>query len=63
MAGFKEIVMEFSSPIPEEHRLRKVDVEASNEKEKRVIAIYNDNIDRLNGALFGAQDYSIIGKK
>jgi len=63
MAGFGDIDIKFSSPVPEEHRLRRIEAEASDEKERHMIAVYNDNIDRLNGMLFGAQEYAVIGKK
>jgi hypothetical protein len=34
-----------------------------DESSRKNIEIYNDNVDRLNAILFGAQDYAVIGKK
>jgi len=49
--------------VPEEVRLRRIDLEHSNEREKRLIEICNHNIDMINSVLFGAQDYAVMGKK
>ena len=62
-AGFREIETKFLAQVPEEVRLRKIDIEYSDEKDKRLIENYNHNIDVINNVLFGAQDYAVIGKK
>ena len=63
-AGFREIEAQFSSPVPDEARLRKLPVdEGIGEAERLQAEIYNRNVDLLNGTLYGAQDYAIIGKK
>ncbi|MDQ1260967.1 MAG: hypothetical protein QG575_148 [Euryarchaeota archaeon] len=61
--GFREMEMKFLAPVPEEVRLSMIDVEHSNEKDKRIIDTYNHNINMINNVLFGAQDYAIIGRK
>lgn len=64
MAGFSEINVGYSSPVRDDIKLKKIDVDlCASEKEKHAFEIYNGNIDRLNDMLFGAQDYSISGKK
>jgi O-antigen chain-terminating methyltransferase len=64
MAGFREINVGFSSPVCDEVRLKKIDIAPNaSEKEVQALNIYNCNVDRLNDILFGAQDYSITGKK
>ncbi|MDG6249459.1 methionine biosynthesis protein MetW, partial [Methanocalculus sp.] len=63
-AGFREIETQFSAPIPDEVRLRKLpSVESKDDEEKTFVDSYNHNIELLNGILFGAQDYVVIGKK
>jgi O-antigen chain-terminating methyltransferase len=59
-ANFREMVTKFVSPIPDEMRLKKIDVDTVNEKNRDV---YNHNIDMLNNILYGAQDYMVIGKR
>lgn len=63
-AGFMEIEVKFVGPVDDGIKLKKVDIDQSfDEKEKKVLAVYNDNIDRLNNILYGPQDYAVIGKK
>ncbi len=63
-AGFREIDVFFSSPVSDELRLRKIPVfEEMGEADRQHAEIYNRNIDLLNGTLYGAQDYAIVGKK
>ncbi|MDI6867882.1 methionine biosynthesis protein MetW [Methanoculleus sp.] len=62
--GFREIEAQFSSPVPDEARLRRLPVdEGIGEAERLHVEAYNRNVDLLNGTLYGAQDYAIIGKK
>ena len=63
-AGFREMEVKFFSPIPDEYKLKKVEIgEDIEEKERGMIEIYNYNIEKLNETLYGAQDYAVIGKK
>ena len=63
-AGFKEAETRFSSPVPAEIRLQKLTPsEVIDDERNAFIDSYNHNIDSLNGLLYGAQDYAIIGKK
>ena len=65
-AGFREIEVKFFSPIPDEYKLKKVEVGENigvEEKEREMIGVYNYNIEKLNGILYGHQDYAVIGKK
>ena len=63
--GFKGIEARFSSPIPDEARLRKLPpIRGMDAEEKNALfELYNHNIELLNGILYGAQDYAVIGKK
>lgn len=63
-AGFREIEAQFSSPVPDEARLRKLPLaEVTDEEMNAFFESYNRNVELLNGILYGAQDYTIIGKK
>ena len=62
--GFREVETRFFSPVPDEGRLSRFELE----EEKRgqmgsFAAIYDHNVDMITNILYGAQDYAIIGKK
>jgi 2-polyprenyl-3-methyl-5-hydroxy-6-metoxy-1,4-benzoquinol methylase len=62
--GFRDIETKFSSPVPSEIKLQKfLNLDGLAEKSKSMIEIYNQNIDMINNALYGPQDYAVIGKK
>jgi O-antigen chain-terminating methyltransferase len=62
--GFREINVQFQSPVSDEGRLQYLpSSKIANEIDQMVISIYNQNIDKLNKSLFGAQDYFLVGKK
>ena len=63
-AGFRELEVNFLSPVNEETRLQKMPSgEGMDNKEQDQIEVYNRNVEMLNGILYGAQDYSVVGKK
>jgi O-antigen chain-terminating methyltransferase len=59
MNGFRDVKAEFSSPPPPEERLQTipVDTKISN------LEGLNENLRKLNDAIWGPQDYAAIGKK
>ena len=61
--GFKDIELIFFSPVPEEVKLKKIDVSDVTSKDKTKYDLINQNIDNLNQLLYGNQDYAIVGKK
>lgn len=62
--GFRGIEIKFLSSVPSEMKLQKLSDNSSfSESSKLMIEIYNQNIDLINNALYGAQDYAVIGKK
>ena len=64
VAGFREIELKFYSPVPDEIRLQKVQLNNKMEdREKLLIETFNRNIDILNNQLYGPQDYAFFGKK
>ncbi|OPX65140.1 MULTISPECIES: methionine biosynthesis protein MetW [unclassified Methanoregula] len=63
-AGFRICEKIFSSPVPDDERLKKVETDLQvDDTARRNAELYNQNIDRLNSLLFGAQDYAIICTK
>ena len=64
VAGFREIELEFYSPVKDEIRLQKIQLhQEMGEREKLHIQTFNRNIDILNNQLYGPQDYAFFGKK
>lgn len=62
-AGFRDIETKFLSPVSPEMRLQKLPDLENTEENRSMIEISNQNIDMINDALYGAQDYAVIGKK
>jgi len=63
-AGFKEVELRFLSPIPEDSKLQKIQVDKKlNGLNTEFINTYNKNIEKLNSIIYGYQDYAVIGKK
>lgn len=54
-AGFASVEIEYSSEVPEDERLEPVPDDGSE-----TAAATNRNIERLNDALFGPQDYAVV---
>ena len=62
--GFRDLDTKFLSPVSEEARLQKVPINSGVEEwVKNYLGTYNQNIEKLNNILYGAQDYAVIGKK
>lgn len=62
--GFRDLDTMFFSPVSEEETLKKVPLnDKLDEWAKKYLDTYNHNIEKLNGILYGAQDYAVIGKK
>jgi O-antigen chain-terminating methyltransferase len=62
-ANFRDIDIKFSSPIPDEQRLKRLCIENASKTEKQMEDVHNHNVNLLNDILYGAQDYMICGKK
>lgn len=62
-AGFRDIETKFLSPVSPEMKLKKFPNLEDTDQDKSMIDISNQNIDMINDALYGAQDYAVIGKK
>jgi hypothetical protein len=62
--GFRDLDTMLFSPVSEEATLKKVPLnDKLDEWAKKCLDTYNHNIEKLNGILYGAQDYAVIGKK
>jgi len=65
-SGFQRVETRTSSPMGDEAKLARLPVQASASAPPGVaelIAAFNQNIDRLNGLLFGDVDYAAIGER
>jgi len=58
-AGFREVELRYSSPVPERARL----LPATEAELGKGASTLNQNFDKLNAFLFGDQDYAAIGVK
>lgn len=56
-AGFHDVAIEWRSPVVDEERLQPIEARTPADR------VYNENVDRLNGLLFGPQDYAIIATR
>lgn len=61
--GFRDIETKFLSPVSYEMRLQKLPNFDDQKETRSLVEISNQNIDMINNALYGAQDYAVIGKK
>jgi len=62
--GFRDVEFKFFSPHPDEAKLEKFEVVGGiDDVGRRQLEVMNANIDKLNGLLYGYQDYAVIGKK
>jgi SAM-dependent methyltransferase len=65
VSGFADVRVQYSSPVDPLARLQKVPPTGGSGDTAlaEVTAVVNDNVERLNTRLFGAQDYAVIGTK
>ena len=56
-AGFHEVEVRFSAPIPASRRIPHLQVPGAD------LEPFNQGIERLNSLLFGFQDFAVIGRK
>jgi len=62
MHGFREVEVRYLHPVPEEVRMVLLP-EATGTPMEKVVALLNQNLTRLNAALFGYADYAVIARK
>ena len=66
--GFVDVEIVYSAPVPDAHRLQRVQPaaapgDAAGDALRALIDAFNGNVDRLNGQLFGYQDYAAVGTR
>lgn len=63
-SGFGKVAIEFVSYMAGDMRLKNITVTGDmSEAEKRLAETYNHNVERLNGVIFGPENYAAIAKK
>jgi len=62
--GFRQVELEFTSPIPPDMKLQIVDVAPwLHDVDKDLVRSVNDNFGRLNGLVYGHQDYAASARR
>jgi len=62
--GFREVDLEFSAPFPPEMKLQVIDVPRwFHDVDKDLVRIVNDNFGRINGLVYGYQDYAAVARR
>jgi O-antigen chain-terminating methyltransferase len=63
--GFRDIQEKYYQPIPDDIKLKKLEISDYSQEEnlKKIIENYNNNVTRLNNILFGFRDVTVLGKK
>ena len=63
--GFRNVAVNYRSPIPPEHLLARAPEPADQEDERlaTLAAAFNRNVDELNRLLFADQDYAVIAER
>ena len=64
-SGFHAPEIRYRSPLPEAHRLRRLDVPdaAVDARLAACLRTVNHNVDRLNGLLFSSMDYAAVAER
>lgn len=63
--GFRNVAINYRSPIPPEHLLARAPEPADQEDERLAMlaAAFNRNVDELNRLLFADQDYAVVAER
>jgi 2-polyprenyl-3-methyl-5-hydroxy-6-metoxy-1,4-benzoquinol methylase len=61
--GFRKVEILYVSPFPEEMKLLEMVRREDDSYEDELARVLNENIRRLNGLLYGFQDYAVVGYK
>ena len=64
-SGFRDVSVEYRSPIPETDRLQSVPLPPGDVPPAiaDLLDTFNANVDRLNARLFTFMDYAVVGRK
>jgi SAM-dependent methyltransferase len=62
--GFREVDLEFTAPFPPEMKLQVADVPRwFHDVDKDFVRTVNDNFGRINGLVYGCQDYAAVARR
>ncbi|HEY6001078.1 MAG TPA: class I SAM-dependent methyltransferase [bacterium] len=62
--GFTAVELEFTSPIPDAMKLQPIDVAHwLRDADREFVRLVNDNFGRLNGLVYGPQDYAAVATR
>ena len=61
-AGFRDVGVRYSSPIPAEGRLKELPVDGDAKLEP-LVSLMNENLRRIDETLFGPQDFAVIARR
>lgn len=62
--GFRDVGLEFTAPFPPEMKLQVIDMARwLHDVDKDFVRLVNDNFGRLNGLVYGHQDYAAIATR
>jgi O-antigen chain-terminating methyltransferase len=62
--GFTGVELEFTSPIPDGMKLQPIDVARwLHDADREFVRLVNDNFGRLNGLIYGCQDYAAVARR
>ena len=63
-AGFRDVEIRYVNPVPPDGKLQRLEpLWYMRRYEEAFLAPINDNFERLNQLLWGAQDYAVIGRR
>jgi SAM-dependent methyltransferase len=64
-SGFREAAIEYRSPMPESARLRPLPAPpaGADPATEAFVATFNENVEKLNGRLFGYLDYAVVARR
>jgi O-antigen chain-terminating methyltransferase len=63
-AGFRDVEIRYVNPVPPEGKLQPVEpLWYMRRYEEAFLGQINDNLERLNQLLWGAQDYAVVGRR
>jgi O-antigen chain-terminating methyltransferase len=63
-AGFRQVEVRYVNPVPPEGKLQPIEpLWYMRRYEEAFLGQINDNLERLNQLLWGAQDYAVIGRR
>ncbi len=63
-SGFREVTLEFKSPVPPSGRLRPLPMALGlDPATESFISTFNENVEKLNSRLFGYLDYAVVARR